>query len=207
MLVAVETSDLVGSTKLTAKQNTTILSGLKGVFHDISNRKHGRAEFYRGDGFQVMYTSPELAAKYLLLTKLYLRSQIPFSVAVTQSLAVGELEKLSGPLSEKMAQVFINSGRQLDTQAKGEIAIHSDYLSEDFSLATRFLNRIIEQLTKKQSEALYWYIKLDFPDQQSIADKLDMTRQNINTHLQRANTDLVRAYIHRFTIQILEGLK
>jgi predicted DNA-binding protein YlxM (UPF0122 family) len=204
MLVAIETSDLVGSTKLSEDQNAAILSGLKYLFSALNNNQHGRAEFYRGDGFQVMYTSPQLAIKYLLLTKLYLRSQLPFVVELTQSLAVGELEQSQGPLSEKMAEVFIQSGRQLDSQAKGEIAVHPSPLGEDFVLATDFLNRIVQQLTTKQADAVYWYIKLDFPDQQTVADKLKMTRQNIATHLQRANADLIRAYINRFSKKIQE---
>ena len=98
-----------------------------------------------------------------------------------------------------MDKVFIHSGRQLDAQEKGEIAFAKHYVNQDFVLASKFLNRMLSQLTTKQAEVLYWYIKLDFPDQQSIANKLNMTRQNVNSHLLRANTDLIRIYINHFT--------
>lgn len=207
MLVAVETSDIVGSTQLSSAQVSDVLLRLKSVFSDISDAGHGRAEFYRGDGFQVMYTKPSTAAKYVIMTKLVLRFSFKAAVDVTQSLAVGKLDSLDGPLSEKMAEVFIQSGRQLDTQAKGEIAMHPSLLNKDFLLATRFVNRVITQLTNKQAETLYWYIRMDYPEQQQVADKLNMTRQNANTHLQRANTDLVRAYIDRFAALIKEELE
>jgi len=207
MLVAVETSDLVGSTQLSPAQVSDVLARLKNEFSDISKAGQGRAEFYRGDGFQVMYTEPSAAVKYVIMTKLVLRFSLPAAVDVTQSLAVGELDSFDGPLSEKMAEVFVQSGRQLDSQTKGEIAMHPSLLNKDFLLATRFVNRVIAQLTNKQAETLYWYIKMDYPEQQQVADKLNMTRQNANTHLQRANTDLVRAYIDRFAAIIKEHIE
>ena len=206
MLVAVETSDLVGSTQLSEKQLNSAIKGLKVLFANITQAKHGRAEIYRGDGFQVMYSQPALAVKYLILTKLFLRFNFDALINVTQSLAIGHIDDVDGPLSEKMSDVFIKSGRQLDSQSKGEIQVQSDYISADFMLATQFLNRLISELTKKQAETLYWYIQMDYPEQQSIAEHLNMTRQNVNTHLHRANADLVRAYIKHYTLNIQEQL-
>jgi predicted DNA-binding protein YlxM (UPF0122 family) len=199
MWVAVETSDLVASTHLSKLQNNEVLQGLKALFSEFEANDIALTEFYRGDGFQILYKKPHYAARYTLVTKLFLLSQFSYSVAVTQSLCIGKVDTYAKPLSEKMDKVFIHSGRQLDAQEKGEIAFAKHYVNQDFVLASKFLNRMLSQLTTKQAEVLYWYIKLDFPDQQSIANKLNMTRQNVNTHLLRANTDLIRIYINHFT--------
>jgi len=58
-----------------------------------------------------------------------------------------------------------------------------------------FLHHLLDGLTEKQAEVLYYYIDFDFPEQQSIADYMNMTRQNITTHLKRSGAELVKAYL------------
>ena len=198
MLVTVETSDLVNSTKLSNQENKQVLSSLKELFAEFELMHKSRSEFFRGDGFQILSIDPLLSLKNALRVKLFLVSQFSFQVKVTQSLCVGLYQDAGGPLSEQNDDVFVLSGRQLDTQEKGQLVVHPNLLSEDFMLATKMLNRLFEQLTQKQAQVLYWYVSLNYPDQKVIAQKLSMTRQNVTTHLQRANADLFKEYLDHF---------
>lgn len=198
MLVAVETSDLVGSTKLSDELRSKALSGIKQSLTYLHEQNAGQFEVFRGDAYQVMCTKPELAIKQALLIKLFLLSQLPQTVQVTQSIAIGEVAEPIGTLGENMSPVFVHSGRQLETLQSGYLGLYEQPLTADFLLANAFMNRLIQQLTSKQAEILYWSIKLDFPEQKLIAKKLSMSRQNVNTHMLRANADLFRAFLEQY---------
>ncbi|MDT0594235.1 hypothetical protein [Glaciecola petra] len=198
MLIAVETGDLVASTSLSEKQLAKALLALKTNFEKITANEHGSYEIFRGDAYQIVYFSPKFAFKYAVLTKLFLLSQLDIKVNVSQSIAIDVVNSQISKPSENMHSVLVTSGRQLDRGNKGEILLSSDLITDDFSLANAFLNRLINSLTQKQAEALYWYIRLDYPEQQRIADTLKMTRQNVNTHLNRASADLVKNFLYRF---------
>jgi DNA-binding transcriptional regulator LsrR (DeoR family) len=54
---------------------------------------------------------------------------------------------------------------------------------------------------------LFTYIQDGYPEQKKIAEQLNMTRQNVNTHLIRANADLIKAYIDYFEDKCGEPLQ
>lgn len=198
MLIAVETGDLVASTSLSGEQLAKALLALKTNFEEITANEHGSYELFRGDAYQIVYSCPKFSFKYALLTKLFLISQLEIKVNVSQSIAIDVVNSQISKPSESMHSVLVASGRQLDRGNKGEILLSSHLVTDDFTLANAFLNRLISSLTQKQAQALYWYIRLDYPEQQRIADTLKMTRQNVNTHLNRASADLVKDFLYRF---------
>lgn len=197
-LIAVETSDIVGSTKLSTKQLAEAIGALKRCIAERQMDKGLVVEFYRGDAFQIMYPDASSSFKDLLLVKLYMLSQLDFPVKITQSLALGNVTIPVSTLHDRMDEVFINSGRQLDHVNKGEIGIFTDRFVEADHLALAFLNRILDGLSAKQALVLFWYIKNEFPEHKKIAAQLKMTRQNVNTHLRRGNADLIKGFIGHF---------
>jgi len=198
-LIAVETSDIVGSTKLSRPELNTAITALKSCIAGISHESNDIvAEFYRGDAFQIMYPNAVSSFKNLLIIKLYMLSHLDFTVKITQSLALGSVSLPVKSLNDRMDDVFINSGRQLDILDKGEIGISINSFAGADMLALSFLNRLIEGLSAKQALVLYWYIKDNYPEHKKIAAKLKMTRQNVNTHLLRGNADLIRGFINHF---------
>ena len=207
MLIAVETGDLVASTSMSSQQLSDALSALKKNFAGIVEQEHGTYEMYRGDAYQIIYTQAQFALKYAVLTKLFLLSQLSIRVDVSQSISLDFVgEKINHP-SESMQSVLVNSGRQLDAGEKGNILLSSHLVTADFVLANTYLNHLIKGLTQKQAQALYWYIKLDYPEQQRIADRLKMTRQNVNTHLNRAGAELVKRTLTLFEKNIHTAIK
>jgi hypothetical protein len=203
-LIAVETSDIVGSTKLSTNQLSLAIKTLRSYIEERQLTKGLIAEFYRGDAYQIMYPNATHSLKNLLLLKLYMLSQLDFTVKITQSLAIGYVPVPVSSLHDRMDEVFVKSGRQLEQVNKGEIGISLDAFVDADYLALGFLNRILEGLSAKQASVLFWYIKGEFPEHKKIACQLNMTRQNVNTHLKRGNADLIRGFICHFE-NIVQG--
>ena len=204
MLVAVETGDIVGSTQLTPELLTAANVALNECCLSLQYKTLGKFEVFRGDAYQVLYFHAKHALRHAVLTKLCLLTQLEQPVSLTQSLSIGELSNIPNNIGQCMAPVFVNSGRHLDTLKSGMISVEPSKLSSDFSLSMAFFNSLLQQLTRKQTTILYWYIKLDYPEHKVIAKQLGVTRQNVNTHLQRANADLVKALLSQYSLRISE---
>lgn len=196
--IGVETSDIVGSTKLSSEQLKSALQVLKKCHAQHQEDQHIIVEYYRGDAYQVMYPDPIWSLKGLILTRLTLLYALDFKVNITQSLAIGGISEKVSNLHNNMQTVFVNSGRQLDKLAKGDFAVNGEQFGSNFSLICLFTNRMMHGLSSKQAQVLYWYIAQQYPEHKKIAAKLSMTRQNVNTHLRRANADLIKQFLDAF---------
>ena len=107
MLIAVETSDIVESTKLSAQQYEQVIAILTEQLVSMSQNYSFTFEQFRGDAFQITYKRPECAMLVLLLVRLRMMYAIEKSpIYLTQSLAIGKQT-----ISNKMGPVYILSGR------------------------------------------------------------------------------------------------
>ncbi len=195
---AVLTTDIVHSTKLEAKAYACVMKTLQQLLKSHEVRYQCQSEIFRGDSFQVLYTDINDAMTSTLSLRLYLQSGIDCpSIKLTQSLAIGSVEQTSKNLSSSLGEAFILSGRSFDKATRGDLVLNfgTELWSTDLTVATLFLRHLLNGLTEKQAEVLYYYIDFDFPEQQSIADHMNMTRQNIAAHLKRSGAELVKAYL------------
>jgi predicted DNA-binding protein YlxM (UPF0122 family) len=208
-MIAVLTADLVNSTKLDKQDYLSVIQFLKGLLSELAENENIAFEISRGDSFQVVFSNPVIAMRISLLIKFGLLSgNYSQSMNVTQSLALGDFEHLSNKPGESSGEVFINSGRGLDTTPKGHLSLHNDLLgAQGFKLATQFLNHHLDQLSKKQAEVSYLYLKFNYPEQGVIASDLNITRQNVATHLKRAGAELVKAYIGEYESLVKKRLE
>lgn len=197
-VIAVETSDLVGSTKLQADHLASVMKVLTQHLSRMQKTHKTIYEFYRGDGFQIMYPNIKDALRLSLSTKLFLMFEPSKTVHVTQSLACSEAKLPITTLNNRMDEAFVLSGRQLDKMSKGELSIHHFNSEASKKLMVDFFNRNINAISAKQAEVLYWYIQDDFPEHKHIASRLNMTRQNVNAQLKRTNADLIKRFILLF---------
>lgn len=204
MLIAVETSDIVASTKLPKHLRLEAVASIKNCYSNALLNKFDQFDFFRGDAYQVLYSQAQNSLKQALLTKLFLMSMLSQQINITQSIALGTTSNLEVNLGENMDEVFVISGRTLDTLKSGYLNIICEEFSADFSLLMEFANRLLTGITAKQAQILYWWILLDFPEHKVIADKLNVSRQNINTHLLRSNADLFKKLLFNFSQQIAE---
>ncbi|MFW8589718.1 hypothetical protein ACOI22_02835 [Glaciecola sp. 2405UD65-10] len=202
MLIAVETSDIVASTKLSKALRSEAVASIKDCYSKALVNQYDQFDFFRGDAYQVLYSQAQNSLKQSLLTKLFLMSMLPQEISVTQSIALGHTSNIETNLGENMDDVFVISGRTLDTLKSGYLNINYSELSADFSLLMEFANRLLSGITAKQAQILYWWILLGFPEHKVIADQLSVSRQNINTHLLRSNADLFKKLLLNFSEQI-----
>lgn len=195
---AVLTADIVHSTKLDAKDYACVMQTLQTLLKSQAVRYQCKFEIFRGDSFQILYTNIIDAMDSVLSIRLYLQSGIECpAIKLTQSIAIGRVEQGSINLSSSLGEAFILSGRSLDKASRGELVINfgNELGLMDLSVSTLFLRHLLNGLTEKQAEVLYYYIDFGFPEQQSIADHMHMTRQNVATHLKRSGAELVKAYL------------
>lgn len=196
-MIAVITGDIVHSRKLSQQQLSQLLRALNNEIEQFNKRVQLKAEFYRGDSFQIALAEPSSAARLALLLITRLKS---LKGRATLSLAVAEGNYQSGLQGE----AFELSGLGLDRSSRGEFTFHSSNraLQNTFDLATQFLSYVLLGHTSKQAEVLRLFIDLGFPDHQVIAEKLGTTRQNVSAHLSRAGAHLVENYIELFEKQL-----
>jgi len=203
-LIAVETSDLVGSTSIPADQLALTMASLKKCLGNIQTEQDSLIEFYRGDAFQIMYPNAVSSLRSSLLLKLFMLSTLNVPVNITQSLALGFISTPVTSLHDRMDDVFVQSGRKLDSVNSAELGVYVESFNRASYLSLAFLNRILAGLSAKQALVIYWYIKHDFPEQKKIASLLDMSRQNVNAHLLRGNADLIKQFIYYFEDNVKE---
>lgn len=195
---AVLTTDIVHSTQLNATDYSAVMTALEKLLKSHELKYECKFEIFRGDSFQVLYPNVIDAMKSTLSIRLFLQSGIDCpAVKLTQSLATGSIDKASTKLSSSLGEAFILSGRALDKASRGDLIVNisSNVGVNDLTISTLFLHHLLDGLTEKQAEVLYYYIDFDFPEQQSIADHMNMTRQNITAHLKRSGAELVKAYL------------
>jgi hypothetical protein len=206
MLIAVETGDIVRSTKLTSEDFSRAISTLNAELEFHTSTVGAKYEMFRGDAFQVYYPSPVVAMKSCLLTKLRLMHCIPGKqIALTQALAIGYQSNVDERFTKSMGEVFIASGRLLDKTASSQIGLQVPKEHASISLIEDFINHHLMGLTQKQAEVVYYYLKENYPEQQLIADRLNMTRQNVAAHLKRGGADLLKHSV-TFFAQYGEGI-
>lgn len=207
MFVAVETSDIVGSTEMSGALRKQVVDSIKSRYSELLMDNKSQFDFFRGDAYQVLYADATESLKQALLTKLYLLAFLPQAVQITQSLAIGKTQEISSKMGENMDEVFVRSGRNLDSLDSAYLHVYCADFSDDFNLIMTCMNRFLSNITRKQAEMLYWWILWDFPEHKKIAEHLNVSRQNINTHLLRGNADLYKALLNQFNLHIKGLLK
>lgn len=199
MFIAVESGDIVHSTDMSEEMYSNAIVYLKTELDGQRKVFNTEYEMFRGDAFQVVYRDPAVALRASLMTKLRLLFVTQGSpVELTQALAFGWQTLQSGSLSGNMGHVFVSSGRLLDKTKRRCLAIKHSVGQPAVTLIQDFLNHHLLGITQKQAEVLYYYLQLNFPEQQIIAEKLDMTRQNVAAHLKRGGGDLIKHTIEFF---------
>jgi predicted DNA-binding protein YlxM (UPF0122 family) len=199
MFIAVETSDLVHSTKMSEATYKQAIDLLKEQLADNQSKFEARFDIFRGDAFQVVYLAPKFALRAILLTRLKLfYSNKGEPIEITQALSYGEQAKVNDDFSEAMGEVFVNSGRLLESSKRRSISLSFPESNGSTLLIANYLNLHLASLTQKQAEVLYHYLHDNFPEQHLIAEKLNITRQNVAAHLKRGGAEVLKHTIEFF---------
>lgn len=203
---AVITGDIVNSTRLDASAYELAITRLTEIFGLLESRYHAKWEIFRGDSFQLNLPEPSFAMHSALLIKTYLlfTSENENFLSVTLSVGLGEVIVDSQQLTTSHGSAYTLSGRGLDKTSRGGISLHSDLddLNNMLTLPTHFLAHLLSSFSRKQAEALYSYILMNYPEHQKIADKMHTSRQNVSKLLSRGGAELVREYLLFYQTQV-----
>ncbi len=206
MMRAVITGDIVDSTSLDASAYELAIARLKEIFDQLESHYHAKWEIFRGDSFQLILPETSFAMHSAVLIKTYLLFA-PVStnpINITLSVGLGEVIVDSKQLTTSHGSAYTLSGRGLDNTPRGGISLQSDLddLNTMLTLPTRFLTNLLSSLSRKQAEALYYYISMDYPEHQKIADKMHTSRQNVSKLLSRVGAELVKEYLLFYQSQV-----
>lgn len=165
---AVLTGDIVKSSKLTAAQLESVRECVLAAVDQARSWRRGiikgKAEFYRGDAWQVLVADVSQALRVALLIRACVIAQ---GVADTRvSLGLGTVENLSRTrVSLSTGEAFVLSGHALDelsATTRLTIAASSSVLSPWLRVSALLCDALVNQWTARQAEIIA--LMLDSPD-------------------------------------------
>jgi hypothetical protein len=193
---AVLTGDLIASRK--AGQQATELA-MKSIEQAAATLDAPFAR-YRGDGWQVLLTQPELALRFALIVTATLRSRkAPLS---RFSVGIDEIEVTRAPsLAAETGSAFVISGEMLDEIPKRSVFVIASMtrkLNEMTWAAARLADQVARSWTSQQAEAMVLALTPSEPSGSSIAKSLGISPAAASYRLQGANWWAVKAVISAF---------
>lgn len=188
--LAVLTGDIIRSTKLAPQALDAAMAALASGAEAMSCWPGARPAFFtrfRGDGWQCMAPSPELALRAMLFLRAHLRA-LPGSADTRISVGHG-LATLpeNGNLAAAGGPAFELSGRGLDTMSRPEqfaVAWADPPASAALTVAVFALTDEISRLwTERQAETLIETLAPGDAAQREIADRRGVSQQAIAKRL------------------------
>ncbi len=202
-VVAVLTGDLVGSTRIERArvERTMELLG-------DENRRSGapwhwpiqdtRFTRFRGDGWQMLLTSPHLALRHALFLIAYLRAHkdaLPTRIAI----GIGRIESAgSDGLGDATGAAFVASGRGLDSMlAHEKLALTPSptdppAVTSAEQAAVALLDERLSRWTPEQAEATALYLNPREPALKYLAARLGITPQAAGYRVRGAGAPAIR---------------
>lgn len=192
-MIAVLTGDLVNSTGVSDP------AGFQRRLHELlrflQEKYSAETSAYRGDGFQVAMGEPTRAMEAAITLKAGLIAASPkaaerWDARIAVAIGAGSIRDDTSGL------VYIESGHALDAMNKQRLVIHGE--PETFlvsaSLATAFVDDIIDSWTATEAETLFEYLRAR-ESHKLIAQRLGKKRPTVTLSLQRARYTLIDRYI------------
>lgn len=196
-MIGVLTTDIVGSTKLSATDLRQTLSSLEQHLADLQSRHKLIYALYRGDEFQLAIDNPLQAAGLMLQLKLWLAGgHATPALACTASLAIGPGRLEGSDPGKANGQTYVASGRGLESTKRGQFDIQVLGISDPaLPLLCQQLSFVLNRLTRNQAALLYTYLNEEFPTHQQLANQLETSRQNISDRLRACGAELLEPFL------------
>lgn len=219
--IAVLTGDLVKSRTIKDGDIETVINSLKETFIEI-NRKilSDRASFqiFRGDSFQAIIPSPELALITAIIIRARLRtfeskyrtigskkSNKPINYAYTDAriaIGIGEVSYFGNKISESQGEAFQKSGYLLDKLKKGNERLGVDTpwenINKEFYVESKLADAIINRWTASTAMAVFFCL-LDKKNQSELASVLNITQPATHKRLVTyGNIGSINAFTERY---------
>jgi hypothetical protein len=191
-LYAVLTGDIVGSSRLSVKEFKSVKDCLKEASREMDNLCKsadslviGDIDFYRGDGWQLLFAQPRYVLRGCLFLRAYLRAYCDADTRI--AVGIGEVEHIDrNRISQSTGAAFQLSGSALDKlkrRRRMTIVLSDKQAGKNFLLASVFelSDAIVQGWTQKQAETMLWALK--GYKQVEIAEKQGKKQQSVGESL------------------------
>ena len=205
---AVLTGDVIKSSLLSKSDLEAVRSSLLNAVDTVTRWEtglvKGKAEFFRGDSWQLLLKNPALAMRVGVFLQASLLAK---GKAVSRiSIGLGKVENISPDrVSLSTGEAFRLSGHGLDrmTQYSNmtiEVPKSAEPLSKWLPVVGHLCDSLIGQWTERQAEIVCVAVGPKEPIHEEIAQKLNppVSKQAVTKALNGANWRAIREAIHRF---------
>lgn len=177
---AVITADIVNSTKLSA----SAIKKLNGRIEEVL--KPHPHEYYRGDSFQVYLADAAQALALIvqlrLITRQFSTTMPRISADIRSAISVGRIKGPVKNLARTTDELFIHSGRALDSLGQEDDRFLMISRNEKANIALRliaqFMDQLINNITVKQGQVVIELLKGQ--TQTETAKKLKKTQVTVH---------------------------
>ncbi len=205
---AVLTGDIIKSTLLSLAQLESARSSLISAVNAVRRWKpglvKGKAEFFRGDAWQLLLTDPSLALRVAIFLRACLMAKrLPDSRI---AIGLGEVQSVSRErISLSTGQAFVLSGKALDTMTLYsnmtiEIPKSLGLLPDWLPVVAHLCDSLIGQWTPRQAELVRSAANPQEPDSRQIGQALTpaISKQAVAKGLGGANWYVIREVVRLF---------
>jgi hypothetical protein len=190
-IVAVLTGDLVHSQKAQPTQIEAAMQQLSITARDLSNITDADTRFtrFRGDGWQVVIADAGLVLRACLILLADLRAS-GIGMETRISAGIGMIESLgTANLSDATGRAFFVSGNHLDIMPQRRRLFIAGGRDADQTWQAAIFDLVEWQSgtwTQAQAQAVAMALRPDWQTHQDLADRLDITRQAVQSRLDGA---------------------
>lgn len=193
-IVAVLTGDIVASGKIGANDLEAALARISSTAADLSEMADAETRFtrFRGDGWQVVLRTAQLALRAPLMVLADLRAS-GLEVETRISVGVGHVTSLgTSDLSDASGSAFSVSGHHLDDMPKHrrlaiaggrDTAVHGVADKEWQAAIFDMAEWIAGRWSRHQAQAMAMALRDDWQTQDDLAQRLGITRQAMHARL------------------------
>ena len=196
---AVLTGDIVKSRDIAPRAQ--LIETLKEALETAKKTHQAEYDIYRGDSFQMVLPSAQVAALVAIIIRSRLISRSPKKSNPWDtriSIGIGAITYREEKTTESDGPAFLLSGQGMEelNKKKRRLIIKApwEHADRSLSLVTRFADEIISNWSQYSAETAFY--NLVYNESQSVlAKRLGKSQPTINNRIATAKLELVKAYI------------
>ncbi|WP_404340421.1 hypothetical protein [Pseudoalteromonas mariniglutinosa] len=194
-MIAVISGDLIKSQHIPKQQYDSMLYQLDQSLRFVANRYDGQFSVFRGDALQLQLNQPRVIFRAAILVYLQLKSA---NYKVRQSLAIGHVDNLRADIKTATGAAFTLSGRGLDNMTQQHLILHIEgqTIADGFALTIELIDVLLDKITPKQANALFYYLTLADNNHATLAKELKTSRENVTKLLNLAHYQVIERFLN-----------
>ncbi len=216
MVYAVLTGDIVGSSRLEAREQLVLKDSLKQSFKRVRDMYPDTGplpsfDVFRGDSFQGVLDDAVYALETSLLIRANLRKDQPPDQEVNWdariAIGIGEIDYLPDNVSEGDGPAYRSSGPVLDRLKKDiRLEIHTPWqeVNDELNTECALLDALIAGWTPPQAEAVV--MLLEGKDRKQIGRELKISQAAVHYRVKGSGWFAVEKFINRYHTIITKNI-